>query len=469
MSLLIHSFYLILSPAACEVKCQIIFLPCNATNASIHDQFFIQRQLMTTIVENSSYHSLRIEIIAGMTTFLTMVYIAFVNPHILHDAGMEPSAVFTATCLVTAFGCALTGLMANVPIAVAPGMALSIYFSYSIVQELGISWQRALAMVFISGIMFLGVSLTPLRRLLIESIPPQLQIAILIGISLLIALISLESNGLIVSDHHRLMHLGHLNTPQTGLFLLGFLIILVLDYYQIAGAIIISILSITILSLVLGLSEWKGIVATPPSLHATFLKMDFTGLTTPVGLKATFTFFLIAIFDATGTLIGLFKQSLFDQTNDKKRLANSLTADASASVLASMLGSASTSPYIESATGISAGGSQGITALVVALGFLAMLFFYPLAQAIPHFAVGPALLYVACCMMKNLTELKLTDITESAPCMLTILMIPFTASIADGIGMGIVFYTLLKFLARERLNPFIVILTGIFIVFFVIS
>lgn len=414
--------------------------------------------------------SIKTEVIAGITTFLTMVYIAFVNPTILHDAGMDQGAVFTATCLVTAFACAMTGLFAKTPIGVAPGMALNIYFTYSVVQGLGIDWQHALAMVFLSGLLFLFVSMTRLRRLLTESIPSNLQIAILIGISLLIALISLQTNGLIVSDHHRMMHLGDLSRPESLLFLAGFLLILVLDHYRVSGAIIIGILSISAVSLLLGLTTWKGIIALPPSIKPTLLKLDFSGLTSTAGLKATFTFFLIAVFDATGTLIGLLNETSFKNRSDYlSRLSNSLSADAAASALAGLLGSASTSPYIESATGIKAGGKTGITALVIAAGFILMLFFFPLAEAIPSFAVGPALLYVACCMMKHLTELKLTNITETAPCMLTIMLIPFTSSIADGIGGGIVLYALLKLLTREKVEPLVLILGAVFIVFFLIS
>ncbi len=416
---------------------------------------------------NLNKYSLKTEVVAGLTTFLTMVYIVFVNPSILQDAGMDQGAVFTATCLVTAFACALTGLLANTPIGVAPGMALNIYFTYGVVQGMGIGWQQALAMVFISGLLFLLVSLTGLRRLLIDAIPPNLQIAILIGISLLIALIALQTNQLIVSDHHTLMRLGDLHNPRSLLFLLGFLLILTLDYYRVPAAIIIGILIISLLSLLLGLTSWQGLFALPPSIQATFMQFDFSGFSTPTFIKATLTFFLIAVFDATGTLVGLLNQSIFKESSDySQRLSKSLTADAAASTLAGILGSASTSPYIESAAGIQAGGRTGVTALIIALGFLLVLFFFPLAKMIPSYAVGPALLYVACCLMKHLVELKLSDISETAACMVTIMMIPFTSSIADGIGGGIILYTLLKFLARQKVNPLLIILSLIFAVFF---
>ncbi len=422
---------------------------------------------MTYFNAQSSYKT---ELLAGLTTFLTMAYIAFVNPAILHDAGMDQGAVFTATCIVTAFACGLTGLLANTPIGVAPGMALNIYFSYSVVQDLGIGWQHALAMVFVSGVLFFIVSLTSMRRLLIEAIPHNLQVAILIGISLLIALIAMQTNQLIVSGNHTLMHLGDISRPQSLLFFLGFLLILALDYYCVPAAIIIGILAISLISLLLGLTTWQGIVSLPPSMQPTWFKLDFTGLSSVAAIKATFAFFLIAVFDATGTLIGLLNQSVFkEQPNYSLRLSRSLTADAAASAVAGLLGSASTSPFIESAAGIQAGGRTGLTALVVATGFILMLFFFPLAQAIPTYAVGPALLYVACCMMKHLGGLKLDDITETAPCMLTIMMIPFTSSIADGIGGGIILYTLLKLLTRQAVNPLLLMLSLLFIVFFLIS
>lgn len=425
------------------------------------------QRLSTYFLQGTSFKT---EIIAGITTFLTMVYIAFINPAILHDAGMDQGAVFTATCLITAFACLLSGIVTNTPIAIAPGMALNIFFSYTVVQGMGIPWQQALAIVFISGALFFLLSLTRLRRLLIEAIPYNLQIAILIGISLLIALISLQNNQIIIADQHNLMQLGNITRPESGLFFLGFLLILTLDYFQIPGAIIIGILSISMLSLLMGLSSWQGLISLPPSLQATFLQLDFSGLNNIAAIKAIFTFFLIAVFDATGTLIGLLNPTVFKQEkNATQRLSNCLTADAAASALAGLLGSASTSPYIESATGIEAGGRSGLTAIVIAVGFLLMLFFSPLAKMIPSYAVGPALLYVACCMMKHLTDLKLDDISETAPCMVTIMMIPFTASIADGIGGGIILYTLLKLLTRQKINILLFILSIVFFGFFLIS
>lgn len=409
------------------------------------------------------------EILAGITTFSTMVYIIFINPAILHKAGMDAGAVFTATCLVTAFACAFTGWYAKTPFGVAPGMALNIYFTYSVVQGLQIDWQHALGMVFISGLLFIGVTLTPLRRLLTESIPYNLQIAILIGISLLIALISLQTNGIVVIDEHTL-HLGKILEPSHLLFLLGFVIILILDSYEIKGAIIYGILSITLLSLALGYTQWHGVMGFPPSMKGTFLALEFSGLWSVLGLKTIFTFFLITVFDATGTIIGLLNEPLLKASpNHAQRFNRSLITDASASTLAGLLGTASTSPYIESATGIAVGGKTGTTAIVIAIGFLLMLFFFPLAETIPNFAIGPALLYVACSMMKQVKDLQLATMIDAAPSMLIIMLIPFTESIADGIGAGVILCTLLKILTHKKVEPLLFVLAAVFVLFFLIS
>lgn len=407
------------------------------------------------------------EIIAGITSFFTMVYIVFVNPSILHKAGLDQGAVFTATCLVSAFACLLTGLIAKVPIGIAPGMALNIYFTYSVVLGFDIPWPQALAMVFISGLLFLIISFTQIRKLFLEAIPHNLQISILIGISLLIALISLESNSIIVKNEYTVFKLGAITQIENILFFSGFIFLLVLDYFRVYGALIINILVITFLSWILGLTEYHGMISLPPSIGPTFLKMDFSNLLNTKSMQVIFTFFFITVFDASGTLLGLFNQPMFKNKNfNKFKLTKTLSIDAAASTLAGMLGSSSTSPFIESAAGIQAGGRGGLTAVIIAIGFMLTLFLYPLAQMIPSFAVGPALLYVACCMFKNIQELNLDDMTETAPCLFTILLIPFTSSITDGIGGGIVLYVLLKLLVNKKVKPLTIFLGGVFLIFF---
>lgn len=414
--------------------------------------------------------SIKTEILAGITSFLTMVYIVFVNSRILHEAGLDQGAVFTATCLVSAFACSLSGLMANSPIGIAPGMAINIFFTYSVVKENHIDWHQALTMVFISGLIFFLVSITRLRHLFIDAIPEHLSAAVMIGISLLIALIALENNHIIVKGSETLLQLGKITSVPALLFLLGFLIILVLDFYQIPCGIMISILFISCLSFLLGFSQWHGFMALPPSLSPTFMQLDFSHLYQLDTLKITFTFFLISVFDASGTLIGLLNQSVFrNHPNIEKTIARSLTADAAASSLGGLLGTSSTSPFIESAAGIAAGGRTGLTAQVIALGFLLTLFFFPLAENIPDFAVGPALLYVACSMLRSLPKLKLTTIGNTAPSLLIIMMIPFTSSIADGIGSGMILYVLLKIFTFQKIQPLTFILSMIFMLFFMVS
>lgn len=415
--------------------------------------------------------SIKTELIAGLTSFLTMVYIVFVNPEILGQAGMDKGAVFTATCLVTAVACALMGWYAKTPIAVAPGMALNIYFTYSVVQTMAIPWPQALAIVFVSGLMFFLLTLTRFKDLLIYVIPGNLQVAIVIGISFLIALIAFKSNHLIVVDgHHKLLQLKAIFSTETALFFLGFLTILLLDYYHYSFSIIGGILLISILSLILGLTTWQGLVAWPPSIEPTFLKLDFNHFFSSNSIKALFTFFLIIVFDASGTLIGLFNAAdIKDKARFSQGMNRSLTVDASASALAGLLGSASMSPYIESAAGIKAGGKTGLTALVIATGFLFMLFLYPLAQVIPAFAVGPALLYVACCMMRHVRDLNISDITEFAPAMVTILFIPLTSSIADGLGAGVILYVLIKLVTKQAVQWSLIILSLLFLLFFLLN
>lgn len=424
-----------------------------------------------SIVNSSEIKYLnKTEILAGITTFLTMVYIVFVNPTILNTAGLDKGAVFTATCILTGIACLLTGIFAKTPIGIAPGMALNIYFTYSVVLSSGVKWQNALAMVFLSGILYLFISVTKLRRLLLEAIPHNLQISILIGISLLIALISLETNNIIIKNEYTVFKLGDISLPQNILFFCGFIFLLVLDYYRVYGAIILNILGITFISYLLGLTSWHGLVSLPPSISPTFLHLDFHNIFNHTSIKIIITLFLITIFDASGTLLGIFNQPMFNNVPKmKSKLSKTLTANAVATTLAGLLGSSSTSPYIESAAGIQAGGRSGLTAVIIAIGFILTLFFFPLAQMIPNFAVGPALLYVACCMLKNVDQLKLSNISETAPCLFTILFIPLTASITDGIGGGLVLYVILKILVREEIHPLTIILGIIFLMFFIFA
>lgn len=399
----------------------------------------------------------RTEVLAGVTTFLTMCYIIIVNPIILSETGMDYGAVFVATCLAAAIGCFVMGLVANYPIALAPGMGLNAYFTYSVCLGMGIPWQTALAAVFMSGLVFIAISLFKIREAIVNAIPMSLKLAIGGGIGLFLALVALRNAGIIVDNSATLVGLGHMQQPTVLLSLFGFLLIIILHYYRIRGAIIISILVITALATFLGLNEFKGVVGQIPSITPTFLQMNFEGLFTASLVGVIFVFFLVDLFDSTGTLVGVAHRAGLLQDGKLPRLKKALFADSTAIVAGAALGTSSTTPYIESASGVAAGGRTGLTAVVVALLFLACLFLAPLAQSVPSFATAPALLFVGVLMIQGITHIDWEDITEAVPAFLTIVFMPFTYSIADGIAMGFISYALVKlFTGQAKQVPYMV-------------
>ncbi len=410
------------------------------------------------------------EILAGITTFLTMSYIIFVNPAILNDAGMNFGAVYVATCLVTLLSCFLVSVMANYPVVVAPGMALNIFFTYSVVNGLGYPWQSALGIVFISGVIFFILAVTKVRVWIIESMPENINIAIAVGLGMFIAMIALENGGIIVkSTGKNLLNLGHITSLTSILFFVGFAIIAILDHLRVHGAIIISIITVTILSLILGLSHYYGFFALPPSIKPTFLAADIKDIFHYQYIPIIFSFLLLAFFDATGTMIGLLQNPFFkNDPKFTKRISRTLVADSLGTISGSLLGTSSTSPYLESAAGIEAGGRTGLTPFTVSMLFLIVLFLSPLAKAVPSFAVAPALLYVGLLMMKNIVLFDIKDATEFIPCIMTALMIPMTFSIADGIGIGTITYVVLKLSTgkHKALNPVLYSLAIIFLIYF---
>ena len=393
--------------------------------------------------------SVRTELIAGLTTFLTMAYIIFVNPDILSTTGMDRDAVFVATCLAAAIGSAVMGLWANWPIGMAPGMGLNAFFAFTVVGAMGFSWQQALGAVFISGLIFLFLSVTGIRRWLIAGIPASMRSAIAAGIGLFLAIIALQSSGLIVDSPATLVTLGDLTSTGALLTIAGFFIIAALDAMGVKGAILIGILVITIASILLGVSEFGGIISAPPSIAPTFLQLDVMGALGFGIIHVILVMVLVEVFDATGTLIGVAKRAgLLSEgpAHRNKGLSRALMADSTAIVAGSMLGTSSTTAYAESASGVAAGGRTGLTALVVALLFLLAMFFAPLAGSVPVYATAPALLYVAGLMLRELTEIDFDDVTESAPAVLTAIAMPFTYSIANGLAFGFVSYAVLKLL-----------------------
>lgn len=389
--------------------------------------------------------TVRTEMLAGLTTFLTMAYITFVNPAILSKAGVDFGAAFVATCIAAALGSGIMGLYANYPIALAPGMGLNAFFTYSVVLGTGHSWQVALGTVFISGVLFVGLSLLPVREWIINSIPPTLKLAIAAGIGFFLALIALQNANIVVDNPATLVTLGDLKTPESYLALFGFVVIIALDARRLAGAVIIGILAITALGIALGVTEWKGVMAMPPDPSPTLLQLDVRGALEPSLITVVLTFLLVDLFDTAGTLIGLTHHSnLLNAQGQLPRLKNALMADSVATVAGAVLGTSTTTSYIESAAGMRAGGRTGLTAIVVAVLFLLALFFSPLAQTVPSYATAPALLFVACVMMRSLAEFDWDDATEYVPAVVTTLAMPLTYSISDGIGLGFITFAATK-------------------------
>lgn len=389
--------------------------------------------------------TVRTEMLAGLTTFLTMAYITFVNPAILSKAGVDFGAAFVATCIAAALGSGIMGLYANYPIALAPGMGLNAFFTYSVVLGTGHSWQVALGTVFISGVLFVGLSLLPVREWIINSIPPTLKLAIAAGIGFFLALIALQNANIVVDNPATLVTLGDLKAPESYLALFGFVVIIALDARRLAGAVIIGILAITALGIALGVTEWKGFMAMPPDPSPTLLQLDVRGALEPSLITVVLTFLLVDLFDTAGTLIGLTHHSnLLDAQGQLPRLKNALMADSVATVAGAVLGTSTTTSYIESAAGMRAGGRTGLTAIVVAVLFLLALFFSPLAQTVPSYATAPALLFVACVMMRSLAEFDWDDATEYVPAVVTTLAMPLTYSISDGIGLGFITFAATK-------------------------
>lgn len=407
----------------------------------------------------------RTELLAGVTTFLTMAYIIFVNPSILGDAGMPKDAVFVATCLAAALGSLVMGLYANYPIAMAPGMGLNAYFAYGVVKGMGYTWEAALGAVCISGILFVIISLLRIREMIINGIPHSVRTAITAGIGLFLAIISLKNAGIVAAHPATYITLGDLHKAPAILAIIGFFAIVALDRLRIKGAILLGIMLVTILSFIFGGNQFSGIVSMPPSLEPTLFKLDISGALSIGILNVVLVFFLVELFDATGTLMGVANRAGLLKAGKMDRLNKALLADSSAIVAGAFMGTSSTTAYIESASGVQAGGRTGLTAVAVAVLFLACLFIAPLAGAVPAYATAPALFYVSCLMLRELVDIKWEDTTESVPAVITALLMPFTYSIANGVAFGFISYAGLKLLTgRAKEVPVIVwIIAAIFV------
>ena len=411
--------------------------------------------------------NIRTEVIAGVTTFLTMAYIIFVNPSILQAAGMDFGAVFMATCLAAAFGSAFMGLYANYPIALAPGMGLNAYFSFGVVKGMGYSWEVALGAVFISGLLFLALSLFKVREWIVNAIPLSMKLGIAAGIGLFLAIIALKNAGIVVDHPATLVTMGNVKSLPVLLAAVGFALIAALSSRKIPGAIIISILLITAIAVALGLTEFKGIASAPPSIAPTFLAMDLKGALEMGVWAIIFVFLFVDLFDNTGTLIGVAHRGGFlDKEGKLPRIGKALIVDSTSASIGAALGTSTTTSYIESTAGVDAGRRTGLTAVTVALCFLLAVFFAPLAGTVPAFATAPALLYVACLMSMSLKDLDWEDTTEFVPAVVTAITMPLTFSIAHGIGIGFICYAAIKILAgRWRdMKIAVPIIAGLFVV-----
>lgn len=425
----------------------------------------------------------RTELVAGLTTFLTMSYIVFVNPSILATAGMDGGAVFVATCLAAAIGSLVMAFAANYPVGMAPGMGLNAFFAFTVVGAMGYSWQQALGAVFVSGVAFLLLSASGARAWLIAGIPPSLRAAITAGIGLFLAIIALQKAEVIVGNPDTLVALGDLRTPEPLLALCGFLLIAALEIRRVRGAILIGILAVTAAALLLGLVQYRGLLAVPPSLAPTFLQLDVAGalgggesLSLYAMLHVVIVFVLVEVFDATGTLMGVARRAGLLPAHDatpaqQKRFGRALFADSSAILAGSLLGTSSTTAYIESASGVQAGGRTGLTALVVALLFLLALPFSPLAAMVPAYAVAPALLFVAGLMLRDLGDVHWDDLTEAVPAALCTLAMPFTYSIANGLAFGFIAYVALKACAgrAREVHPAAWLVAALFVLRFALA
>ena len=394
-----------------------------------------------------SDHGTRVstEVLAGFTTFITMAYIIFVNPQMMASAGMDHGASFTATCLAAALACIFMGLYANWPIGLAPGMGLNAFFTYTVVGEMGYSWQVALGAVFLAGVLFVFMSVTPLRAWMLRSIPRDLRIAMGCGVGLFIGFIGLKSAGIIVANPATILTLGDLSQPQPMLAAIGFILIAALSVRQVPGAIMVGVLSITLLGLIMGEVQYQGLVSSPPSIAPTLMQLDIAGAFDVAMISVIIAILFVNLFDTAGTLMGVATRAqLVDKQGNIQNLDRALKADSSSSVAGAFMGCAPVTSYVESAAGVAAGGRTGLTAIVIGLLFLMATFFSPLAGMVPAFATSGALVYVALLMLSGMRELDWDDATELIPALLTIIMIPLSFSIANGIAVGFISYVAIK-------------------------
>ena len=393
------------------------------------------------------------ELMAGLTTFITMAYIIFVNPQLMASSGMDQGASFVGTCLAAALACLVMGIFANWPVGLAPGMGLNAFFTFTVVGEMGYSWQVALGAVMIAGVLFFLMSVTPLRRWMLDSIPLNLRIAMGSGVGLFIGFIGLKSGGIIVANGATFVSMGDLTNPETLMAALGFMLIAGLSVRNVPGAIIIGVLTITLLALGLGFVEYQGLVAYPPDVSSTFLQLDILGALDVAMVAVIASFLFVNLFDTAGTLLGVANRAnLVDDQGQVKNLDKALKADSSSSIFGALLGCAPVTSYVESSAGVEAGGRTGLTAVAVGIFFLLAIFLSPLALMVPAYATAGALIYVAILMLGGMEKLNWGDATELLPALIIIVMIPLTFSIANGIALGFLSFIILKIASGNTRN-----------------
>ncbi|GGO88342.1 transporter [Marinobacterium nitratireducens] len=414
--------------------------------------------------------NVRTEVIAGVTTFVTMAYIIFVNPNIMADAGVDHGAAFVATCIGAALACFLMGLYANWPVGLAPGMGLNAFFTYTVVGEMGYDWQVALGAVFLSGVAFVILSFWKIREWLLNSIPMSLRFAMGAGVGLFLGLIGLKTAGIVVDSPATLLTMGTFTEPAVLLAALCFLMIAVLSHHRVFGAVLISILAVTAIGWALGLVEYTGIVSMPPSLAPTFLAMDIAGAFDVAMISVILAFLFVNMFDTAGTLMAVaHRANLIREDGYIENMSKALKADSSSSVVGALVGCPPVTSYVESASGIAAGGRTGLTAVVCGILFAASMFLAPLAGMIPAYATAGALIYVAMLMMGGLHSIDWRDHTDMIPAIVTVVMMPLTFSIANGIAMGFITYAVMKVFTGQanRISLAMYVLCAIFVAKFV--
>ena len=394
---------------------------------------------------NTTGQSPKTELLAGGTTFLAMAYITVVNPSILADAGMDFGAAFVATCLAAAVGSFLMGVLGRYPIALAPGMGQNAFFSYVIVLGMGLPWQTALGAVLVSGALFVVLSILPVREWLFNAIPMNIKYGISAGIGLFIGFIALKNAGIIVDNPATLVGLGSLTNPEAGLCLLGFVAIAVLSARGTVGAIMIGIALVSGIGWLFGVTEFKGLASAPPSIAPVFWQFDLASALTMTMVPIILSLLLVDVFDTAGTMVGVsHRAGMLDAEGKLPNLRPALLADSGATAIGAVLGTYSTTSFIESASGVEAGGRTGLTAVVVAGLFLGVLFFAPLAESVPAYATSSALLFVACLMVSSLKDIDWTSVPEYVPAVIGAIAMPLSFSIADGIGLAFVSYALIR-------------------------